>query len=399
MKENFDHNKEKVLIDFIVSRTGVENFTPGLERITPLFMPLVRQFKERGIKVITISGTNGKGETSMALSQMLAQSNLVPVTWTSPHIFSLCERFACSGVPIGHQQLEVLLHRHWDELEILQIKLSFYEFLFYVFCHYALSLPLTHLVLEVGLGGRYDAVNLFDADVAAITSIARDHQAILGNSYRQILSQKIGIARKNAPLVSFYTSSYLLSETKKQAKAIGALYHDLSDKYFSNDYSYRNRLLATALFVYATARVQSSLDQLDALLASFSFPSFPGRKERMTRGKRSFIFIGAHNVEGMRALYQAGLVFDHALVAFSIRPQSDVIAAGKIVRLITKSVDFTVFDHPKALPEDVTKALFPTCFLADWKAKVDQLMHQEGETVVMGSYYFIGEVQKYFATN
>lgn len=61
----------------------------------------------------------------------------------------------------------------------------------------------------------------------------------------------------------------------------------------------------------------------------------------MTRGKRSFIFIGAHNVEGMRALYQAGLVFDHALVAFSIR-QSDVIAIREDCSIDYSSADFTV---------------------------------------------------------
>lgn len=386
-------------MDFIVSRTGAENFTPGLERLVPIFSPLVTQFASRGIKVVTIAGTNGKGETSMALSQMLAQRSFAPATWTSPHIFSLCERFAFNGVPISYQQLEALLVFHWAELENRQLKLSFYEFLFYVFCHYALSLPLTHLILEVGLGGRYDAVNLFNADVAAITSIARDHQAILGNSYRQILSQKIGVARKGAPLVSFYTSSYLRFETQKQASAIGAHYSDLANEYQSSDYSHRNRLLATALFVHATSKSLERMPQLENLLASFSFPTFPGRKERMTRGKRSFIFIGAHNVEGMRVLYQAGLTFDHALVAFSGRPQSDIVAAGKIVRLIARTADFTAFDHPKASPGDITEALFPSCYLADWKTKVDQLMDQEGETVVMGSYYFIGEVQKYFATH
>ena len=71
------------------------------------------------------------------------------------------------------------------------------EFLFYVFLKWISKFEIKVLILEVGLGGRLDAVNHFDCDLAVITSISRDHQAILGNSYLKILHEKLGIIRSN----------------------------------------------------------------------------------------------------------------------------------------------------------------------------------------------------------
>lgn len=399
--DSFDSLREQQLIANLLSKTGVELFKPGLDRLRPIFAPFVEYFKQNNIKILTIAGTNGKGETSMALTSMLQAQGFYPATWTSPHILTIRERFSFGGELVTYSQLEDQLPETWQWCSDHGHQLSYYELLFLIFCRIAKTKPVTHLVLEVGLGGRYDAVNLFDADVAAITSISRDHQAILGQTYRQILWQKIGVARPLAPLLTFYQLDYLRSLTGNFAQQIGAIYTDLQAYVDSDDYSYRNRVLALAIYLNATATSPIGIDysKLPEKLSTFRLPTFRGRKELMTRGRRSFIFIGAHNVEGMRVLWQAGLKYQHALVAFSDRPQADVVAAGKIAKLVACDFEVTSFDHPKALPQTIVESLFPNHFIVDWRQRLVELCDIPGETVVMGSYYFIGEVQKYFANN
>lgn len=396
----YDSAKERELVEFVTKRTGIEQFTPGLDRISPLFAPLVALAKERGVKIVTIAGTNGKGETAMTLSYLLASAGHHVATWTSPHILSMRERFSYDASPISYEKLEATLAMAWDEIILSGITVSYYEFLFYSFCRFALSQSLEFIVLEVGLGGRFDAVNLFDADYAAITSIARDHQAILGNSYRKILGEKIGVARSGRPLLSFYTLGYLRQQTEIMSEKIGAIYRDLGQFLGDeNDYSKRNRYLAAALYGQCIRGDQFDLSQTKAILQSVTLPTFTGRKERVTRGERSFIFIGAHNVEGMRVLLSSGMTFEHGLLAFSSRPLPDIAAAIKIAGHICKSLMFTCFDHPKALKEEQLFSVnghLP--YTSDWRGHIDHLCSIPGETVVMGSYYFIGEVQKYFAT-
>lgn len=400
MFENYCLSHESSIAAFLADRTGLEQFTPGLDRILPVFAPIVAEFRRRGVSIVTIAGTNGKGQTSMCLAHLLTHNGQRPATWTSPHILSIRERFAYMDQNIDYSELESLLQTHWDLLERSGHRLSYYEFLFYLFCQYALTRSPTHLILEVGLGGRYDAVNLFSADLAAITSISRDHQAILGNSYRKILWEKIGVARANAPLVTLFPLGFLRQQTDKMLEQIGAKHIDLSRMWGSEpDYSTRNQLVAAVLCGLCVWGDQFNIKNAPELLKQFPIPTFRGRKERVTRGKRSFIFIGAHNVEGMRVLYTAGMRYPHGIVAFSSRPLADVIAAYKISSLICDQVTLTSFDHPKALSRHLLTEILPKATIEDdWRSYLRGLFDVPGETVIMGSYYFIGEVQKYFAT-
>ncbi|GMV28667.1 MAG: hypothetical protein AMXMBFR59_07920 [Rhodanobacteraceae bacterium] len=149
--------------------------------------------------VITVAGTNGKGSTVAFVEAMLAAGGYRAGAYTSPHVLAYNERVRIAGIDIG----DALLVAAFERIDAARgdIPLTYFEFgtlaAFLVFADAGLDVA----VLEVGLGGRLDAVNLIDADVAIVTTIALDHQDWLGSDRDSIGREKAGVARAGRPLV------------------------------------------------------------------------------------------------------------------------------------------------------------------------------------------------------
>ncbi len=146
------------------------------------------------LKIITIGGTNGKGSTVALTESILRQSGFKTGAFTSPHLLRYTER-----IKINNQEIvESELIKHFELIEKTRgdIKVTYFEFA-------ALSAMLSFIkhkidvaILEVGLGGRLDATNIWDADVSIVTSIDIDHQKWLGDTKEQIAFEKAGIFKK-----------------------------------------------------------------------------------------------------------------------------------------------------------------------------------------------------------
>lgn len=150
-------------------------------------------------KVLTITGTNGKGTCSVASESILRRAGMSVGLYTSPHIRDFNERIQINGsMENGENLVEA-----FEQVEAARgdIDLTYFEFTtlacFYLFQRAELDV----WVLEVGLGGRLDCVNIIDADVAVVTSVAMDHMDWLGNSLKAIATEKSGIFRPNIPVV------------------------------------------------------------------------------------------------------------------------------------------------------------------------------------------------------
>ncbi len=151
-------------------------------------------------KVITVAGTNGKGSTCAMLTQYLHSQHLSVGTYTSPHFLAFNERIAINNTPCDDD----MICRAFDAIETARgdIALTYFEFSTLAALWIFDQLALDYWVLEVGLGGRLDSVNMIDTDVAVITSIALDHTDWLGDNLDIIAQEKAGIARKGKLLVS-----------------------------------------------------------------------------------------------------------------------------------------------------------------------------------------------------
>lgn len=147
------------------------------------------------IPVITVAGTNGKGSTVAALSAVYQAAGYRVGEFTSPHLFRFNERISINQQPIADADLCQLFHR--IELARGEIRLTFFEMsLIAALLHFKES-NLDLMILEVGLGGRLDATNIIDADLAIITTIDLDHQEYLGSDKEAIGKEKAGVLRRN----------------------------------------------------------------------------------------------------------------------------------------------------------------------------------------------------------
>jgi len=164
----------------------------GLGRVAEVAKLLGFDFD--GTTVITIAGTNGKGSCVSVLESVLSGSGITVGAFTSPHLLRFNERIAIDGAAVADSDIVAA----FDRIDRCRgaISLTYFEFATLaaldIFCRAELEVVL----LEVGLGGRLDSVNIIDPDIAIITSIAIDHVAWLGNDRESIGFEKAGIFRQ-----------------------------------------------------------------------------------------------------------------------------------------------------------------------------------------------------------
>ncbi|REG83300.1 bifunctional tetrahydrofolate synthase/dihydrofolate synthase [Marinomonas pollencensis] len=170
----------------------------GLERGSSVLEKLAIS-RPKG-KVITVAGTNGKGSTCAMLTQYLTSQGHTVGTYTSPHFLAFNERIALNNVACQ----DALICQAFEAIEAARAgtPLTYFEFSTLAALWIFSQSELDYWVLEVGLGGRLDSVNMVDADVAVITSISLDHTDWLGDSIEVIAREKTGIARHGKLLVS-----------------------------------------------------------------------------------------------------------------------------------------------------------------------------------------------------
>lgn len=169
----------------------------GLERIRPVLLRLGLQ--RPPCAVITVGGTNGKGSSVAMLDAILRAAGYRVGAYTSPHLLRYNERICLDGTPVDDATLCAAFERIDQARQ--DTSLTYFEFGTLAAFSIFTAAPLDVVILEVGMGGRLDAVNLWDADVALVTTIGIDHTAWLGNTREEIAFEKAGIFRAGRPAV------------------------------------------------------------------------------------------------------------------------------------------------------------------------------------------------------
>lgn len=171
---------------------------PGLERVAAVWSRLNAN-QPLPCRVVTIAGTNGKGSSVALLSSVLQASGYRVGSYTSPHLLRYNERIAINGQQASDEAICDAFTR--IDAARQNVSLTYFEFATLAAALIFADSDIDIAVLEVGMGGRLDAVNLFDADVALITPIGLDHTVWLGDNREAIGYEKAGILRANQPLV------------------------------------------------------------------------------------------------------------------------------------------------------------------------------------------------------
>ena len=192
--------------DFLSFLDGLGNEVAGLRydlstaaAVIPLLNP------GRFAPAVLVAGTNGKGSVSWWLARAVERAGYRVGLYTSPHLLDLRERIRLNGAPIPAEDLLVHANRARAAVESLAGRLvrppTYYEWVTFTAASYFQAVSPDIHVLEVGLGGRLDAVNVADPVLSVITTIGLDHCRILGGTIEAIAREKMGILRPAAPVV------------------------------------------------------------------------------------------------------------------------------------------------------------------------------------------------------
>ncbi|MHA1932793.1 MAG: bifunctional folylpolyglutamate synthase/dihydrofolate synthase, partial [Promethearchaeota archaeon] len=175
----------------------------GLERITYICKKLGNP--QNNYKVIHVGGTNGKGTVCRFLQSILTLSGYKAGVYTSPHLQRFTERFIIDNNEISKEDVVKLIEKIKpiiDELQKKEDTPTFFEIVTAMTFQYFKDKKVDFAVIEVGLGGRFDATNIVEPKVSVVTNVSLEHQDRLGNKIEDIAFEKAGIIKNNVPVIA-----------------------------------------------------------------------------------------------------------------------------------------------------------------------------------------------------
>ncbi|SDB88168.1 dihydrofolate synthase / folylpolyglutamate synthase [Raineyella antarctica] len=194
------------LAEELTARWPEHRVGPSLSRISALCELLGDP--QRAMPVIQITGTNGKGSTAIMIDALLRSAGLRTGRFSSPHLTDVRERISIDGAPISAERFDEV----WtdiapyvamvDEQRLDGIAMTFFEVLTGMAYAAFADTPVDVAIVEVGMGGRWDATSVADASVAVFTPISYDHMHILGNTLTEIATEKAGIIKDGSHVVT-----------------------------------------------------------------------------------------------------------------------------------------------------------------------------------------------------
>ncbi|TXJ49766.1 bifunctional folylpolyglutamate synthase/dihydrofolate synthase [Brachyspira aalborgi] len=170
-------------------------------------------------KVIHITGTKGKGSTTLVLSNMLKFAGYKTASFVSPHIINVRERIAINNQWISEEDFTNITKKIKNILEENKIyNITVFEIFTIIGLYYFYIQNVDYACIEVGIGGKLDCTNIVDSSISVITSISYDHMEILGNTIEEITEQKAGIIKENSLVVSAAQEKESINIIKKISK-------------------------------------------------------------------------------------------------------------------------------------------------------------------------------------
>ncbi|MCD8144965.1 MAG: bifunctional folylpolyglutamate synthase/dihydrofolate synthase [Oscillospiraceae bacterium] len=411
---------------------GTPNFarSASLHRMQALMEQLGNPQKR--LRFVHIAGTNGKGSTAAMVASVLQTAGYRTGLYTSPYLERFNERIQLNGTPIPDEELAAVTERVKAAADAVAVRgvesPNEFELVTAIgFCWYA-QRGAEVVVLEVGLGGRYDATNVIEQPLAcAITSISLDHTAVLGNTVEEIAGEKAGILKPGSPCVlspgqpesvcqvvcqtARQVGCPLLESSREQISVLtrswaGMTFSRLGRRYtlpLLGDYQADN--LCTALNLLDCLQMQG-LDIPDsAVQAGLAQVRWPGRLELLAG--RTVLLDCCHNPDGIASLCRAlDSIFSGIPVTAVMGMLRDKDYETGIKLVAERSVRFYAVapPSPRALePETARAVAAQVCGETRAFDSVKEALHQaeevreqDGIVLVCGSIPLVGEARQYF---
>lgn len=379
----------------LLARWPENRIAPTLERISALVDMLGSP--QLTYPTIHIGGTNGKTTTSRMIDSLLFEMGLRTGRFTSPHLESYLERICINGQPIDAKEMIFSFNDISPYLELMDTKfdnpISFFEAItalaFAAFAEH----PIDVGVIEVGMGGQWDATNVVDADVSVIMPIGLDHMEYLGNTIAEIATTKAGIIKEQGFVVLAQQEPEAAVELLRRAAEVGA---DVARE--GLEYSIDSRAIAVGgqlisitglrghyddIFLPLHGKHQASnaaaaliaveaffgeqdLD-IDAVRAGFANVTSPGRCEIIHRDP-TIILDAAHNPHGAKAIaetIQSEFTFDDVTGIVALMADKDALGILQALEPIMNQIIVTTNSAARSMAVGDLEALATQVFGAD----------------------------------
>lgn len=284
-----------------------------------------------GSRIIHVAGTNGKGSVCAYLNSVLTCAGYRAGLFTSPHLVQLRERFVENGDRIGEAAFAKLTAAFLEKLEKYgdgKWKTTFFETLFFLFMLWMEEKKPDFILLETGMGGRQDVTNVIEPPfITAITKIALDHCAYLGNSLEEIAEEKAGIMKARVPAVCWETDDAVSAVFQKRARELSVPLTLVSEKEVAFSKTGKNKIDFFMQSAYdrdikAVLHTQALYQACNAAIAvrvlEIAGQSVPLDRKAMKEGLermrwearmeeiRPGVYLdGGHNPDGIRAFLES----------------------------------------------------------------------------------------------
>ncbi|WP_151980364.1 bifunctional tetrahydrofolate synthase/dihydrofolate synthase [Acinetobacter guerrae] len=343
----------------------------GLERVIPVAEAL--GVMQPQAKVFTVAGTNGKGSTTTTLASILNEQGYQVGLYQSPHIYRFNERVKLKGQEVDDQTLIEAFVLVDQARRHCELSLSFFEATtlaaFVIFKQKQCNV----WVLEVGLGGRLDVVNVIDPDIAVITNIGLDHTDWLGDSIEKIAFEKAGIIRPDIPVIFAGLQDLPQAIQTKADQANAKLYVAQKDYFYqdagdgqswnfaSSGTTLKLPLSSLALENISTAVAAVLLSDLvisqAALNKGIKKAQLAGRFEQRVIANKTIIFDAGHNAHGvefllkqLRNFLEYNKQYTEVVAVFSMLADKDIKSVVELLKPTVLNWKIAPLNVPRAAP-------------------------------------------------
>jgi dihydrofolate synthase/folylpolyglutamate synthase len=390
---------------------------PGLERTQRICEALGRP--QDCMEVVLVTGTNGKGSVAAALSAMLTEAGHRTGAYFSPHIMKYNERFKIDNKEITDEEFlpyeDMLLKLHDEGYEM-----TVFEALTAIAFRYFADRGCRYAIMEIGMGGRFDATNIASERAAIITNAALEHTEYLGNTVREIARDKSYIIKNPKGTVVTGCTGEALEEVKARAGEVGAGLRVLGPDFGftikearidSTVFDYRGAGIYNSLRIALAGRHQASNASLavaaaeslglgeNAIRSGLEKIKHPGRLQIVCKAPL-VVVDGAHNADGVKTLVESLDLYprDKLICVFSALKDKDwrsmlMMIGPKCDEMIINRIQSERAESPEEIAKEAaihTKATVVMDIAASVRL-AKRKAGRKGMVLICGSLYMIGE--------
>jgi len=404
----------------------------GLERISYIAKELGNP--QQNYKIIHVGGTNGKGSVCKFIASILKKSGYTVGVYTSPHLQHISERFVVENQQITEDEVVSLVRKIKPVVDKMIRNgngPTFFEVATALAFQYFCDKKVDFAVVEVGLGGRFDATNIVEPVLTVITNVSLEHRHILGKTIEDIAFEKAGIIKTNVPVVTGATGNALtvINKVAKEKKTPVTIikkeswkrtYNDMNGQKFSINGALSDHTVNTSMLgEYQGENIAVAIAAIEQLQMNGVYIPDTSIEEGITHAvnigrmeivsNEPFILLdGAHNKTGMKFLVDSlkkDFDYDKLIVVLGILSEKDItsmlssITPLADVIVATKSKNTRACD-PSKLEEitkkiDNAKEVVVKEQIPDAIAYAKSLAKKNNLICITGSLFTVGEARDY----